>query len=346
MHHRDTETQRTAHRASLLRLSLCLCASVVQPFLPSPALAADAQGVRYSERAEVREFIAEMRQKHEFPETWLIRQFDEADFKPAVIKYILPPASPQVRSWKTYRNRFVEPKRIAAGLAFWQQHAAAITRASAQYGVPEEIIVAIIGVETIYGKHMGDFETLSALTTLAFDYPPRAALFRSQLEELFLLAREEGRSPRSYSGSFAGALGLPQFLPGSIRRYAVNFDGDDRVDLNTPVDAIGSVANFLAAHGWVQGGPIVAPAQIDDTAAAALIALGIKPQKLPSEMVGLVTRPDAPQEAAALIDLITPEQATEYWLGYQNFYVITRYNRSSFYAMAVHDLAQALKARR
>lgn len=346
MHHRDTETQRTAHRASLLRLSLCLCASVVQPFLPSPALAADAQGVRYSERAEVREFIAEMRQKHEFPETWLIRQFDEADFKPAVIKYILPPASPQVRSWKTYRSRFVEPKRIAAGLAFWQQHAAAITRASAQYGVPEEIIVAIIGVETIYGKHMGDFETLSALTTLAFDYPPRAALFRSQLEELFLLAREEGRSPRSYSGSFAGALGLPQFLPGSIRRYAVNFDGDDRVDLNTPVDAIGSVANFLAAHGWVQGGPIVAPAQIDDTAAAALIALGIKPQKLPSEMVGLVTRPDAPQEAAALIDLITPEQATEYWLGYQNFYVITRYNRSSFYAMAVHDLAQALKARR
>ncbi|MBY0340349.1 MAG: lytic murein transglycosylase B [Rhodocyclaceae bacterium] len=325
---------------------MCLCVSVVQPFPLSPAHAADAQGVRYSERAEVREFIAEMRQKHEFPETWLIRQFDEADFKPAVIKYILPPASPQVRSWKTYRSRFVEPKRIAAGLAFWQQHAAAIARASAEYGVPQEIIVAIIGVETIYGKHMGDFETFSALTTLAFDYPPRAALFRSQLEELFLLAREEGRSPRSYAGSFAGALGLPQFLPGSIRRYAVNFDGDDRLDLNTPVDAIGSVANFLAAHGWVKDGPIVAPAQIDDTAAAALIALGIKPQKLPSEMVGLVTRPDAPQEAAALIDLITPEQATEYWLGYQNFYVITRYNRSSFYAMAVHDLAQALKARR
>lgn len=346
MHHRDTETQRTPHRTSLLRLSLCLCASVVHPFLPSSAFAADAQGVRYSERAEVREFIAEMRQKHEFPEAWLIRQFDEADFKPAVIKYILPPASPQVRSWKTYRSRFVEPKRIAAGLAFWQQHAAAIARASAEYGVPQEIIVAIIGVETIYGKHMGDFETFSALTTLAFDYPPRAALFRSQLEELFLLAREEGRSPRSYAGSFAGALGLPQFLPGSIRRYAVNFDGDDRLDLNTPVDAIGSVANFLASHGWVKDGPIVAPARIDDTAAAALIALGIKPQKLPSEMVGLVTRPDAPQEAAALIDLITPEQDTEYWLGYQNFYVITRYNRSSFYAMAVHDLAQALKARR
>jgi membrane-bound lytic murein transglycosylase B len=310
------------------------------------AWSADAQGVRYSERADVREFIVEMRQKHEFPESWLIRQFDDAEFKPAVIKYILPPANPQVRSWKTYRSRFVEPKRIAAGIAFWNAHAATVARASEQYGVPEEIIVAIIGVETIYGRHMGDFETFSALTTLAFDYPPRAALFRSQLEELLLLAREEGRGPKSYSGSFAGALGLPQFLPGSIRRYAVNFDGDDRIDLTTPVDAIGSVANFLAAHGWVKGGPIVAPAQIDDTAAAPLLAQGIKPQKLPSEMVGLVSRPDAPQEAAALIDLITPNQPTEYWLGYQNFYVITRYNRSSFYAMAVHDLAQALREKR
>lgn len=310
------------------------------------AWSADAQGVRYSERSDVKEFIAEMRQKHEFPEAWLIRQFDEAEFKPSVIKFILPPASPQQRSWKTYRSRFVEPRRIAAGTAFWNQHAATVKRASEQYGVPEEIIVAIIGVETIYGKQLGDFETLSALTTLAFDYPPRAALFRAQLEELLLLAREEGRNPRSYTGSFAGALGLPQFLPGSIRRYAVNFDGNDSIDLTTPADAIGSVANFLAAHGWVKGGPIVAPAQIDDAAAAPLIAQGIKPQLLPTEMVGLVARPDAPQQPAALIDLVTPERATEYWLGYQNFYVITRYNRSSFYAMAVHDLAQALRDKR
>lgn len=303
---------------------------------------ADAQGQRYSNRADVQAFIEEMVAKHQFPVTWLSRQFDSADFKPAVIKAILPPADPQVRSWQTYRSRFVEPKRIAAGLRFWQAHAATVSRASAEYGVPEEIIVAIIGVETIYGKHLGKFETFSALTTLAFDYPPRAALFRTQLEELLLLAREEGRGPRSYSGSFAGALGLPQFLPGSIRRYAVNFDGDDRIDLNTPADAIGSVASFLAAHGWVKGGPIVAPARTDDTAAAPLLALGIKPQKLPGEMPGVNVSANAPQEPAALIDLVTPDQATEYWLGYQNFYVITRYNRSSFYAMAVHDLAQAL----
>jgi membrane-bound lytic murein transglycosylase B len=329
--------KKLSHLLAALSLPLCFT---------SLAWSADAQGVRYSERADVKAFIAEMQQKYEFPESWLLRQFDEAEFKPSVIKFILPPADPQVRSWAAYRSRFVEPRRIAAGIAFWNQHAAAVKRASEQYGVPEEIIVSIIGVETIYGRNMGSFETFSALTTLAFDYPPRAALFRTQLEELLLLARDEGRGPRSYVGSFAGALGLPQFLPGSIRRYAVDFDGDDRIDLTTPVDAIGSVANFLAAHGWVKGGPIVAPAKIDDTAAAPLLAQGIKPQTLPREMVGLVAHPNAPQEAAALIDLITPNQATEYWLGYQNFYVITRYNRSSFYAMAVHDLAQALRDKR
>lgn len=307
------------------------------------AHADDGQGMRYSQRADVKAFMAEMAQKYEFPEIWLQRQFDEAEFKPSVIKYILPPSHPGVRSWRNYRSRFVEPKRIAAGLAFWQDNAATLKRASEQYGVPEEIIVAIIGVETIYGRNMGNFETFSALTTLAFDYPPRAPLFRSQLEELLLLAREEGRGPRSYIGSFAGALGLPQFLPGSIRRYAVNYDGDDSVDLTTPADAIGSVANFLAAHGWVKGGPIEAPAQIDDLAAAPLLAEGIEPKRLPQDMPGIVVRPDTPQEPAALIDLVTPGQAVEYRLGYRNFYVITRYNRSSFYATAVNDLAKALR---
>ncbi|HWU85501.1 MAG TPA: lytic murein transglycosylase B [Rhodocyclaceae bacterium] len=319
-----------------------LAAVIVSP----AARASDGQGLRYSQRADVQAFMTEMESKHDFPETWLTRQFDAAEFQPSVIKYILPPSKPGVRSWQSYRSRFVEPKRIAAGLAFWQQNAAMIKRASAQYGVPEEIIVAIIGVETIYGRNVGDFETFSALTTLAFDYPPRAPLFRGQLEELLLLAREEGRSPQSYVGSFAGALGLPQFLPGSIRRYAVNYDGDDSVDLSEPGDAIGSVANFLAAHGWVKDGPILAPAQIDDSAAAPLLALGIEPQKRPQEMPGLVVKPGTPDQPAALIDLVTPNQPTEYRLGYRNFYVITRYNRSSFYASAVNDLAAALRARR
>ncbi|HTJ97268.1 MAG TPA: lytic murein transglycosylase B [Rhodocyclaceae bacterium] len=313
--------------------------------LSSSAWSTDAQGIRYSERADVKTFIAEMQQKNGLSATWLNLLFDQADFKPAVIKAILPPVDPQIRSWKTYRSRFVEPKRIAAGVRFWHEHAATIRSASEKYGVPEEIIASIIGVETIYGKNMGKFETFSALTTLAFDYPPRAALFRTQLEELLLLAKEEGRSPRSYQGSFAGALGLPQFLPSSIRRYAVDFDNDGDIDLTSPADAIGSVAHFLSEHGWVKGAPITVPVQIDDAAAAPLLQLGISPQKLPSEMVGLVSK-DVPDENAALIDFVTPNQATEYWLGYWNFYVITRYNRSTFYAMAVRDLAEALKAKR
>lgn len=326
---------KSRYAQSIAALSLALC-------FTQSAFSLDAQGRPYSQRADVKDFIADISGKDDLPAIWLTLLFDQADFKPAVIKAILPPANPSIKSWQTYRGRFVEPKRIAAGLAFWNQYADAVKRASDQYGVPEEIIVAIIGVETIYGRNMGNFETFSALTTLAFDYPPRADLFRQQLEELLLLARDEGRNPRDYTGSFAGALGLPQFLPGSIRKYAVDFDGDSDIDVTTPVDAIGSVANFLAQHGWVKGGPIIAPAQISDTNATALTALGLKPQLMPKDMTGVVS-PNAPQEAAALIDLVTPGQATEYRLGYQNFYVISRYNRSSFYATAVCDLAHALK---
>ncbi|HTH94780.1 MAG TPA: lytic murein transglycosylase B [Rhodocyclaceae bacterium] len=325
----------TTYAKSIALFSLAFC-------LSQSAFSLDAQGRAYSQRDDVQTFIADIAKKDDFPQAWLTLLFDQAEFKPAVIKAILPPVNPAIKSWQTYRGRFVEPKRIAAGLAFWNQYADVVKRASDQYGVPEEIIVAIIGVETIYGRNMGNFETFSALTTLAFDYPPRADLFRQQLEELLLLARDEGRNPRDYTGSFAGALGLPQFLPGSIRKYAVDFDGNGDVDVATPIDAIGSVANFLAQHGWVKGGPIIASAQISDADAAPLIALGLKPQLMPKNMTGVIS-PNAPQEDAALIDLVTPGQPTEYRLGYQNFYVISRYNRSSFYATAVCDLARALK---
>lgn len=323
-------------KISLSVLALLLCTS---------AYAADEQGRRYSERPEVQAFMVEMQTKHGFAEPWLMRLFDQADFKPAVIKAMLPPVDPQVKSWRNYRNRFIEPKRLAAGKRFWQAHADTIRRASEAYGVPESIIVAIIGIETIYGKQLGNFETFSAMTTLAFDYPPRASLFRNQLEELLLLAREEDRSPLAYRGSFAGALGLPQFLPGSIRRYATDFDENGRVDLTDPDDAIGSVARFLSMHGWVKDGPITAPARISDEDAAPLVALGIVPQRTPADMPGLVA-PNAPNQSATLVDLVTPGQGTEYRLGYQNFYVITRYNRSSFYATTVSDFADALQAAR
>ncbi|MCK9282909.1 MAG: lytic murein transglycosylase B [Rhodocyclaceae bacterium] len=298
----------------------------------------------YETRNEVREFAAAMANRHGFDEATLLVQFHHARFLPAVIKAILPPADPGIRSWKTYRARFVESKRIKAGVKFIDAHRATLLRAEKQYGVPAEIIAAIIGVETIYGSHTGSFETFSTLTTLAFDYPPRAELFRRELEALLLLARDEGRAPESYRGSYAGALGLPQFLPSSVRTYAEDFNGDGRVDLTDATDAIGSVARFLAEHGWQRGAPIAAVARLGTATAKDLLAEGIEPRRSVKELREMgIDIGSAPDQPAALIDLVTPGAATEYRLGYRNFYVLTRYNRSSFYASAVTDLAMALR---
>jgi membrane-bound lytic murein transglycosylase B len=308
-----------------------------------------AASAGYAERDAVRAFIGEMQERHGFTAQELTAWFARAHAIPAVIKAIEPPAEPGVRSWQAYRSRFVETKRIAAGLRFWQLHGEALGTASERYGVPAEIIVAIIGIETIYGVHTGGFETFSALATLAFDYPPRAELFRRELEELLLLARDEKRDPLDYRGSYAGAIGLPQFLPSSVRRYAVDFDGSGGIDLlRSPTDAIGSVANFLKEHGWEAGGPVTVPVTVAGDRYPRLIENGITPRLTPTEMneYGVSAPADAPGQMAALIDLVTPNQPTEYRLGYQNFFVLTRYNRSSFYAMAVYDLAQALAAAR
>ena len=306
-------------------------------------LSAAVHAEGYAGRGDVRAFVADMQARHGFEPAALEPLFARVRHDPAVIKAIMPPKDPGVRSWQTYRSRFVEPQRIAAGLRFRADHAATLARAEARFGVPADIIVAIIGVETIYGRNTGRFNVFGALTTLAFDYPPRADLFRRELEALLLLAREENRSPLSYKGSFAGAIGLPQFLPSSQRHWGTDWDGDGRVDLSASAgDAIGSVANFLAAHGWEKDGPVAAPVRIDGDP-APLIAEGIKPQRLPAEMPA-VDAAGAPQLPAALIDLATPNADTEYWLGYRNFYVLTRYNRSSFYAMAVYQLAEALRA--
>lgn len=315
------------------------------PLLLILLLAFPARAETYAGRDDVAAFVAAMQTKHGFAADELAALFARTKPIAAVIKAVMPPKDPAIRSWQTYHSRFVEPRRIAAGLRFGRRHAAELAKAQALYDVPAEIVTAIIGVETIYGKHTGRFNTFAALTTLAFDYPPRADLFRGELEALLLLARDEKRDPLSYKGSFAGALGLPQFLPSSLRRWGTDFDGDGRIDLTaSPADAIGSVAVFLKEHGWEKGGPIAVPAAIDGDP-AALIDAGIRPQRLPAEMPG-VRADNAPALPAALIDLVTPDAPTEYWLGYNNFYVLTRYNRSSFYAMAVFQLAEALKAAR
>lgn len=314
-------------------------------------LAVSAHAANYAQREDVQAFIAAMQARHGMDAERLTALFEKTRPLPSVLKAIAPPADPGIRSWQAYRQRFIEPRRIAAGLAFWRKHQATLARAEALSGVPAEIIVAIIGVETFYGKQLGRFGSFAALATLAFDYPPRAELFRRELEALLLLAQDENRAPDSYRGSYAGAIGLPQFLPSSIRAYAVDFDQDGHIDLTaSPADAIGSAANFLKEHGWETAGPIAVRVKVGagETAHQALLDEGIKPARHPAGMTAFGidiphTAPDAP---AALIDLVTPAAPMEYWLGYQNFYVITRYNRSSFYAMTVFQFAQTLQARR
>jgi membrane-bound lytic murein transglycosylase B len=241
---------------------------------------------------------------------------------------------------------FVSRDRIEAGARFRERHAAVLSRAAQEFGVPAEIIVAILGVETVYGRNMGTHRVIDALATLAFDFPRRSEFFRSELESFLLYARETGIDVFAAQGSYAGAFGIPQFMPGSYRSFAVDYDGDGRRDLHaSPVDAIGSVANFLRAHGWEAGRPIAAPAQVSGVAFRKLIDAGITPvyriADLPTYGVG-VTEPLPPEAGCALVELETPGQAPEYWVGLQNFYVLTRYNRASFYAIAVLELAREI----
>lgn len=294
---------------------------------------------------EVREFIVAMHEQYGFDVAHLTRQFTSIHSNATVLRAIRPAAVPeQQRSWQRYCARFVNERRINRGLRFWQDNAAELARAEAIYGVPREIIVAIIGVETEYGLNMGKFSVLEALATLAFDYPPRAAFFRNELEQFLLLARENGISPLDYTGSYAGAMGIPQFMPSSQRRYAVDFDGDDRIDLRrSSTDAIGSVARFLNLHGWQAGAPVAVPARVESDP-AALIAAGLKPVVTLEELLkqGVIAT-GKNESPAALIDLVSPDQPTEYWVGFDNFYAITRYNRSSFYAMSVFLLGKKLR---
>jgi membrane-bound lytic murein transglycosylase B len=311
--------------------------------LASTTCAADT----FHQREDVRAFIADMVERHGFGQDALEAQFSKVKANPAVLKAIQPP-TPAARSWQSYRARFLDDKRIRRGLDFWRRHEVALVRAQALYDVPAEIVVAIIGIETLYGERQGSFDVFNALANLAFDYPPRAALFRGELEQLLLLAREEQRDPWRYRGSYAGAIGYPQFLPSSIRSHAIDFDGDGHIDLaGSSEDAVGSVARFLNRHGWAAGGPIALPAKVSHGDTPRLLAEGIRPTRLPAQMAEFGVEADGvPAEPAALIDLATPDGPTEYRLGYNNFYVLTRYNRSSFYAAAVADLAETLRQAR
>ena len=307
--------------------------------------------IDYAKRTDVREFIGQMVERHAFEEPALERLFSQVRYVPDVLRLIAPPPPGFKRSWEVYRTRFLDPLRVREGLRFWRENAEAVTRASQTYGVPGEILVSIIGVETIYGRITGEFRVMDSLSTLAFDYPRRAAYFREELEQLLLYARDAALDPFALRGSFAGAIGLPQFMPGSIRRFAVDFDGDGRLDLRTsPADAIGSVGRFLAEHGWVKDGPTHFDARIADAARiASLVAAGIEPRFTIEQLreSGVDSPSAVPAELKlALIDLPNGDKPPSYSLGAPNFYVITRYNRSSFYAMAVIELATVLRESR
>lgn len=304
----------------------------------------------YGKREDVHAFVRQMAERHGFVEQELKFLFSRARREPAILAAIMPPKDAKARSWLAYRARFVTESRIAEGAEFWRRHAAALARASSERGVPEEIIVAIIGVETVYGRQMGTWRVIDALSTLAFDYAPRAEFFRSELEQYLLFARDAGLDVFSVRGSYAGAIGIPQFMPGSYRRFAIDFDGDGAIDLRaSPADSIGSVANFLVKHGWRPGERVHLPARVTGEAHRELLDVGIEPKTNLSEMkrYGVETRTDVALESpVALIELESPGAATEYRLGLRNFYVLTRYNRSVLYASAVYDLAQEIKSRR
>jgi membrane-bound lytic murein transglycosylase B len=309
------------------------------------AAALPASAEPYLERDDVQAFIRELALRHGFTEPELRHLFSRVRRADPVLEAIKPPP-PKARSWEEYRGNFVNEKRIAAGLEFWAKHRRALERAEQRYGVPPEYIVAIIGVETYYGRYAGRWRVVDALTTLAFDYGPRATYFRSELEQYLLLAREQGKDAFSVRGSYAGAIGIPQFMPSSTRRYAVDFDGNGLVDLRrSPADAIGSVANFLKEHGWQPGGEVLIEARVGGEAWRALADGSVDPKHAQSDLRAAGVDFDGLPEGvrAVLLELETPDRPSDYRVGLHNFWVLTRYNRSAFYASAVHDLAQALK---
>jgi membrane-bound lytic murein transglycosylase B len=333
-------------QALLFALSAILCQSAAYSAPPSPT--------PYGKREDVQGFIQQMVAQHAFVERELKFLFSRARREPMILAAIAPPKTAPMRSWQTYRGRFVNDARIAEGAEFWRRNAAALERAAQEHGVPAEIVVAIIGVETVYGRQMGTWRVIDALSTLAFDYAPRAEFFRGELEQYLLFAREQGIDVFSVKGSYAGAIGIPQFMPGSYRRYAVDFDGDGAANLRaSEADAIGSVANFLAKHGWRRGERVLLPARLvggnPGDAQRALLEAGVEPATSLAELrrYGVETRTDLPLETpVALVELENAGAASEYRLGLRNFYVLTRYNRSVLYASAVNDLAQELKSRR
>ncbi len=296
------------------------------------------------------EFIDELGVDEGYDRNQLQRWFARARVQQDVLKAFARPTT--ALPWHAFRASHVTEARIRGGVAYWQQHAVTLARASTEYSVPEELIVATIGIESFYGRRTGTSRIFDSLFTLAFHYPRRAAFFRGELKEYLLMARELGFDPLQAKGSYAGALGVPQFLPSSFRRYAIDFDSDGRRDLWNHADAIGSVANYYRHFGWRTGEPVLAAiegqAEAPSDEFRQLLERGIQPHTT----VGAISRAGGAPAYVLADDLpaavfgAETEAGARYWMGFNNFYVITRYNRSVNYALAVHELAQELRGLR
>ena len=310
--------------------------------LLSPAVA----GADLLQRAEVASFIDEMVAEYGYDAEALNDVLGRVELSETVIAAITRPA--EAFPWHRYRSIFLKPGRVRGGAQFWRSNREQLERASEQYGVPVEILVAVIGVETRYGGNTGGFKVINSLSTLAFDYPKRSRFFTSELKHYFLLAREQSLDPHTLTGSYAGAMGIPQFMPSSYRAYAVDFDGDGLTDIwDNNADAIGSVGNYFKEHGWKPGAAIVTPATVPHGDISAMLTNGLEPKLTMAHMAQAGVAAGEEVDAAENVKLLQLENKDgyEYWLALHNFYVITRYNHSALYAMAVYQLAEAIRER-
>jgi membrane-bound lytic murein transglycosylase B len=345
-----------SHRFSLRNLSLStvsgrLAASLLLCLAAGPLQASKpAAPPSYAERKEVQAFINEVAGKDGVNREQLQKLFAGAYKQQPIIDSISKPAE-HTLTWGQYRKIFITEKRIKGGVDFHNTHLEVLKRASRQYGLAPEIIVAVIGVETMYGERKGSYRVIDALSTLTFDYPPRANFFRQQLREFLLLEREAGIPLDTATGSYAGAMGYPQFIPSSYRDFAVDFDSDNRIDLiNNPVDAIGSVGNYFHQHKWSKNDPVAFRAKFTGTpeqekALESQVNQSLSPNTTlgAARAAGLTIARDLPDGTPVMIMKLEGSKGTQYWLGLNNFYVITRYNHSSLYAMAVFQLSNRIK---
>jgi membrane-bound lytic murein transglycosylase B len=307
----------------------------------------------YALQPQAQKLAEQLAQKYQVDPAWAVSVLAQAQYSESVTRLIMPASNPGAKNWAAYRARFIEPIRLKAGVQFWRKNEALLQRAEATYGVPMEIIAGVIGIETTYGRNTGSFRVLDVLTTLSLDFPKgrsdRSAFFQDELGQFLRLCAEQQTDPLSVLGSFAGAIGLPQFMPSSIRKLAVDFDGDGKIDLRrSDADAIGSVANYLAQSGWRKGVPthyIVLPPG-DNTARSTLLAPDIKPTFSAQEFKDLGAKLDASGQKhlgpLALVQLQNGGAEPTYVAGTENFYAVTRYNQSSYYALAVVEMGRTL----